>query len=106
MEKQKKMYDGMNFDQRMEAVEMLQAAMEQVETARKAIDHFITTFGMELPEKNERNEQDLFGYEDLVEIVSDRMGICPLIIDAILDTAIHVLDEYTGEGDDDADEDN
>ena len=103
MEKQQKMYDGMSFDQKMEALDMLQAAMEQVETTKKAISHFITTLGIEPSEKKDCKE---FGFEDLVEIVSDRLGICPHIVEVIMDTAMDVLDQYTGEGADDADEDN
>jgi len=136
MEKQKKMYDGMSFDQKMEALDMLQAAMEQVETTKKAISHFIATLGIEPSEKKDCKEfgfEDLelftillfgrliatlgiepsekkdckeFGFEDLVEIVSDRLGICPHIVEVIMDTAMDVLDQYTGEGADDADEDN
>lgn len=104
MEKQKKVYDGMNYDRKMEALDMLQAAMEQVETTKKAIDQFITTLGIDL--KQDCEEPECCGdisLDELAVLVSEKTGYCPCIIEKILDATISILGDFD---DDDDDEDN
>ena len=114
MENKKKMYDGLSYEQKMKAMDMIENAVNQIDETRKALDHFISLLGMEDKLGCEKQEccdcgkQDAhdIGLEELSEFVSERTGFCPRAVAVILDTAMTILGEMSEEDFDDADKDN
>ena len=111
MENKKKMYDGLSYEQKMKAMDMIEKSMEQIETTRKALEHFVSVLGMEDKLGCEKQEccecgKHDIGLEELSEFVSERTGFCPHAIAVILDAAMTILGEMSEEDFNDADKDN
>ena len=111
MDNKKKMYDGLRYEQKMKAMDMIENAMNQIDETRKAIDHFISLLGMEDKLGCEKQEccecgKHDIGLVELSEFVSERTGFCPRAVAVILDTAMTILGEMSEEDFDDADKDN
>ena len=88
----------MDNQKKMEAMDLLQNAINTVNAAMDSISKVADTLGIKVPE-----EPEGLGLEELANMVSERTGFCAHFVAEALDVAMTILEEMAEEDAEDAD---